>query len=121
MSYTKKVDKDCEGCGALMVNVTPTRRFCYDCAKERSRVEKKTNKTVIPKKEKSVVRGTPIQNPNAKYCKGCVYWQGSYEGYEMCNYIFLRDQRRPCPPGKDCTEKVLGKRKRSRNFVIKEG
>lgn len=121
MSYTHKVDKNCEDCGALLVQVTPTRRFCYDCARKRARSEQKTYKTIMPKKDKVVIRGTPIPNPNAKYCKGCVYWHGAYEGYEMCNYIFCKDQRRPCPPGKDCTEKTTGKRRRSKRVDIKVG
>lgn len=38
-------------------------------------------------------------------CKGCVYFFGRAEGNECCNYIFIVGHRRPCPPGKDCTEK----------------
>lgn len=37
-------------------------------------------------------------------CYGCIYFFGS-EGVECCNYIFMEDKRRPCPPGKDCTVK----------------
>jgi hypothetical protein len=120
MPCTKKVDKNCEDCGTLLVQVSPTRMFCYDCAKKRQKAVKKHYNTV-KRKEKIVLQGSPIPNPNAKYCKGCKYWYGSYEGYAMCNYIFCVGHRRPCPPGKDCTEKVAGKRKRSREFDIEVG
>lgn len=44
-------------------------------------------------------------------CKGCIYY-GLIGPYGCCNYIFIKDERRPCPPGKDCT--VKQKRKRTR-------
>ena len=117
MPYTTKIDKNCEDCGTLMVSVTPTRRLCYACAKKRQRATKKTYKTVKDKKCDGVLRGTPVQNTNAQYCKGCVYWGGDSENNACCNYIFVKGHRRPCPPGKDCTEKIKGKRYRSARFV----
>lgn len=116
MPCTKKVDKPCEDCGVLLVQVAPIRRLCYACAKKRQKAGKKKYNTV-KQKERIVLQGSPIPNPNAKYCEGCVYWYGGFDGYELCNYIFCNDHRRPCPPGKDCTEKVIGKRKRSKEFV----
>lgn len=118
MASAKKVNKPCEDCGVLLVNVVPTRKYCYSCARKRQRANAKQYRTVKDKKCDGVLRGTPIQNPNAKYCKGCKYWWGAYDGYEMCNYIFCKGHRRPCPPGKDCTEKVIDKKKRSRKFAI---
>ena len=44
-------------------------------------------------------------------CKGCIYF-GVVGDYGCCNYIFMADKRRPCPPGKGCTVKVALKRKR---------
>jgi hypothetical protein len=47
------------------------------------------------------------------YCDGCVY-NGSLSGGSLrcCNYILMRDRRRPCPPGDGCTVKVkLGDKK----------
>lgn len=34
-------------------------------------------------------------------CDGCIYFIGEY--HKCCNYIFVKGERRPCPPGKDCT------------------
>ena len=45
---------------------------------------------------------------NDKYCNGCIY-KGVVENHlPCCNYIFMEDKRRPCPPGKGCTVKVEG-------------
>lgn len=46
-----------------------------------------------------------------KYCVGCWYFFGYYEGSRCCNYIFVRGEKRPCPPGKDCTVKKKERRK----------
>ena len=116
MATATRIDKPCEDCGALLVGVFPTRRFCSVCAKKRQQVSKKAYKIIRPKKEKQQVQGSPIINHNAKYCKGCVYWGGDYVNNFCCNYIFCEGHRRPCPPGKDCTVKIKGKRYRSKRF-----
>lgn len=103
MGSAKRVDKPCEDCGALLVNVVSTRKYCYECARKRQQANKKQYNTVKQKKEKVVLRGTPIQNNNAKYCKGCFYWGGHDESACCCNYLLITDKRRPCSPGKDCT------------------
>ena len=121
MAYTEKVDKNCEDCGVLLVQVSPGRRLCYDCAKKRQQVKKRPYKKVMPKKKKESEHGTPITNPNAKYCKGCVYWGGGSANNACCNYIFCVGHSRPCPPGKDCTEKVVNKRRRMRKPAIELG
>ena len=118
MAGSAKVDKNCEDCGVLIEQVFVTRRFCSDCAKKREKEQKKTYNTVKVKKKKPRVQGSPIINHNAKYCKGCVYWFGAYESNEVCNYIFCKGHSRPCPPGKGCTEKVIGKMKRPKQFDI---
>ena len=51
-----------------------------------------------------------------KYCRacaGCIYmgWAG---WYGCCNYLFMTDKRRPCPPGKNCTVKTTRKRGRKK-------
>lgn len=45
-------------------------------------------------------------------CAGCIYfgWANSYLG--CCNYIFMEDKRRPCPPGKGCTVKQKKKKEK---------
>ena len=43
------------------------------------------------------------------YCNGCVY-QGFVNGkVPCCNYIFMEDKRRPCPPGAGCTVKMTNR------------
>lgn len=44
-------------------------------------------------------------------CNGCVY-RGRVGSYGCCDYIFIKDKPRPCPPGKDCTVKETGRKKR---------
>lgn len=41
-------------------------------------------------------------------CKGCIYF-GWVARFGCCNYIFMEDKRRPCPPGKGCTVKETKK------------
>ena len=107
MADTKRVDKNCEDCGALMVDVSPLRMFCYDCARKRHQTSNKRSKLA----RKGKISATNATNPNEKYCKGCMHWGGQYSA--CCNYIFDKGQRRPCPPGKDCTVKVVRRRKRA--------
>lgn len=50
---------------------------------------------------------------NDKHCAGCVYYRCVYSGPDRCCcYIFMTNQKRPCPPGKDCTVKVPYKEKK---------
>jgi hypothetical protein len=121
MANTKKVDKPCEDCGVLMEGVSHQKRLCCDCARKREKARIRTYKIIVQKKPKPVLKGTPIINPHAKYCKGCVYWGGDYLNNYCCNYIFCEGHSRPCPPGKDCTEKVVGKRKRLMEFGESRG
>jgi hypothetical protein len=97
MAKWKPVDKNCEDCGELMVQVAPQKRFCPECARKR-------NKKSIEESHAKDVVAQMFVNPHAKYCFGCVYWRSEY-GSKYCNYIFDEGHRRPCMPGKDCTEK----------------
>lgn len=105
MSILDKVDKPCEDCGVLMVNVAPMRKICHACAKKRAKKNKKKYRTERPtgKTDKKIM--PPISNPNEKYCRDCYYWTGMNSGCYCCNYIFYENRKRPCPPGKDCTVK----------------
>ena len=48
MAWTEKVDKPCEDCGALLVQVCPTRKLCYACAKKRQKANNaKTDSVTI--------------------------------------------------------------------------
>lgn len=54
----------------------------------------------------------PYRKVKDKYCKGCIY-QGWAAQHSCCDYIFIKDECRPCPPGKDCTvkqKKMKGKK-----------
>jgi hypothetical protein len=124
----KRIDKHCECCGTLMVNVDPARRFCLECTKKRRNeyqrehqreYNREYHKNYYKNRQKKANEFPSMYavNPNKKYCKGCVYWGGAYENNFCCNYIFVEKHRRPCPPGKDCTEKVTGKRKYAMDFV----
>lgn len=110
MASARKVDTNCVDCGVFMVQVHPARRRCPECGKKRIQGNYKTYNTTRGLKTKKGC--TPIINPNKKYCNGCIYWGGGYDGSECCNYIFIEDERRPCPAGKDCTVRVKGKRLR---------
>ena len=41
-----------------------------------------------------------------KHCKGCVFYCRLTGRSRYCTYYLTTGQRRPCPPGKDCTVKV---------------
>ena len=46
------------------------------------------------------------------YCNGCVY-KGIVQGHvPCCNYIFMEDKRRPCPPGEGCAVKTTNREAR---------
>lgn len=40
------------------------------------------------------------------YCNGCVYKGVVGGNTPCCNYIFMEDRMRPCPPGEGCTVKM---------------
>ena len=52
-------------------------------------------------------KGIPLD----KYCIGCKYYTKITDGVRYCSYMFRTDNRRPCPPGKDCTVRVERKKK----------
>lgn len=45
------------------------------------------------------------------YCEGCIY-ESKLGEYSCCNYFLATNIRRPCPPGKDCTVKEMGNRRK---------
>ena len=56
-----------------------------------------------------------------KNCLDCKYYQGNHLEYCTCNYLFITDKRRPCPPGAGCTVKVKRKRRLKRSDWYQEG
>ena len=48
-------------------------------------------------------------------CEGCIYLSMIGNSYlPCCNYIFMEDKRRPCPPGEGCTVKITDKQVKKR-------
>ena len=47
-----------------------------------------------------------------KNCRNCAYFGGASDHVCSCNYIFIEDRMRPCPPGKGCTVKKKRSRRR---------
>ena len=114
MACRKRVDKHCADCGVLMVDVPDVRIYCFDCAKKHA-IERQIEYNRVRQQKRKASSETPqvpVVNPNKKYCKGCWYWGADYINNACCNYIFIKGHSRPCPPGKDCTEKIIGKRKK---------
>lgn len=74
---------------------------------------KKPSQEVCPLS--NVVSQTKPQHANMvdnKNCRNCVYFGGASDHVCTCNYIFMEDKMRPCPPGKGCTVKVKRKKRR---------
>lgn len=46
-------------------------------------------------------------------CEGCIYLS-KVDCMPCCNYIFMENKRRPCPPGEGCTVKVTDKEVKKR-------
>lgn len=93
----------CCDCGVLMRNVCASRKRCPECVRkynlERNRLHMRE------------IRNTPLAQPNIvnknkSGCEGCIYYSADYEVNKCCNYIFIEDKRRPCPPGNDCTVRI---------------
>lgn len=55
------------------------------------------------------------------YCNGCIY-KGVVENHlPCCNYIFMEDKMRPCPPGEGCTVKLTSKEIKKRKAKERRG
>lgn len=54
-----------------------------------------------------------------KTCKGCMYKtrMSGVEKLEACIYIIVTGKRRPCPPGKGCTVREVGRRRKESAIV----
>lgn len=111
MAKQRPVDKPCVDCGVLMVGVSPNLQRCPECIENRNRKLRAQQRERSRRYEMKRGHGTPISNPNAKYCEGCDYWYCD-NNVKCCNYIFEEDRRRPCPPGKGCTVRKTKKKGR---------
>lgn len=56
-----------------------------------------------------------------KYCKGCYFFSGGFEGVRLCNYYLMTGKRRPCPAGVGCTVKLVMKKRKANISVSKNG
>lgn len=102
---------------AWEVNKLAMEDFLYNRAKDvmAELAEEKvlSGAQIEPKKRKPV----PQQKVDTKHCVGCAYWRTvapTVEGIKCCHYILDNERKRPCPPGKDCTEYTKKKRARRR-------
>ena len=42
-------------------------------------------------------------------CHGCYYYKSLYRGpipLKCCHYLLIEDEKRGCPPGKDCSRRL---------------
>ena len=56
---------------------------------------------------------------NDPYCKGCRYYRelSMPHAQKACHYILDMGRSRPCPSGKDCTEKMPAAKRTTRKTV----
>lgn len=81
------------------------------------------------REKKPVPMSTILRNKEARLqsrilmapCEGCIHavsvakskgLNGRTYELKCCNYILDTGRKRPCPPGKDCTVKEIGDRKK---------
>lgn len=50
-----------------------------------------------------------------EYCRKCIFYTRT-GSVKTCDYIFMMNKKRPCPPGKGCTERINKGTKKARNF-----
>lgn len=46
---------------------------------------------------------------NNRGCHGCYYYKPIYRGVNAlrcCHYLLVEDEKRGCPPGKDCSRRL---------------
>lgn len=104
---SRRKDVTCLDCGVLMQDVSATRKRCPECAKK---YRHEQNRNHMREVRNSSPWRQSIPNKNRTGCEGCVYYGGDY--FQCCNYIFIKNKRRPCPPGKGCTVKEMRKVRR---------
>jgi hypothetical protein len=97
-------DVICCDCGVLMENVSVHRKRCPECARKHTLQQKRDRMRQL--REDGLVANRKIKCTNKDGCEGCIYYRGDFEINKCCNYLLVKGERRPCPPGKDCTVKV---------------
>lgn len=94
----------CVDCRVVIPNAGPMCKRCPECARRRNLEQARRNRQEHP----TVGSTRDISEAQARMqrpCIGCAYFGGENNVNNSCNYIFIEDKRRPCPPGKDCTVK----------------
>lgn len=97
----REKDTSCLSCGKSLFGVISTRKRCPECAAKwkkdynRQQMQARRNQ---PQTECSSLELDHIQADMQKPCIGCVYFTGMSTYARTCNYIFLEDHSRGCPP-----------------------
>ena len=94
-------DVVCIDCGKLMINVGILRKRCPECAKKHTRTMNKLYMREVRNPKPAIPEISKTEEKAG--CEGCIYFGGYYPASRCCNYIFIKDEPRPCQPGKDCT------------------
>ena len=104
----RQKDTVCLSCGKPLVGVASTRKRCPGCA-EKWNKEHKRLQNQIRRNQPQALRGIKDidreQFEMQKPCVGCAYFTGLSTYARTCNYIFLEDRSRGCPPGAKCTKR----------------
>lgn len=105
---TRQKDTACLSCGKPLVGVVSTRKRCPECApkwqKEYNRMKmrmRRNKQHALPGVQEADIEQIEMQKP----CIGCAYFTGLSTYARTCNYIFLEDHSRGCPPGAKCTKR----------------
>jgi hypothetical protein len=105
---SRKKNTACLSCGKPLVGVASTRKRCPECAEKWNR-EHKRLQAQIRRNQPQSLRGIKDidseQFEMQKPCIGCAYFTGLSAYARTCNYIFLEDHSRGCPPGSKCTKR----------------
>lgn len=98
----------CADCGTLMEGASAKRRRCPQCAekwaKEYNRRQMRERRN-LQQEVYSIVDVDKDQAEMQRPCIGCAYFTGMSAYARTCNYIFVEDHSRGCPPGKNCTKR----------------
>lgn len=104
----REKDTACLSCGKPLVGVISTRKCCPECApkwqKEYNRMKmrmRRNKQQDFPTAQDEDIAQLEMQKP----CIGCVYFTGMNTYARTCNYIFVEDHSRGCPPGAKCTKR----------------
>ena len=104
----REKDTICLSCGKSLTGVASTRKRCPECApkwqkeynRHKMRMQREKQQD-LPRMQEVDVKQREMQEP----CIGCAYFTGLSTYARTCNYIFLENHSRGCPPGSKCTKR----------------